>query len=819
MASFAPGSIIKTPGEHKPAGAGISLYPGPQTRTHYTLFDGDDEYRVLVEQASDGIHTYAPDGRLLDVNARLCQLLGYTREELLKLNVADLVLAEDLADHPIRFGELLAGETLLKERRLVRKDGTVFFAEISGRAIRENVILGIVRDVSARKLVEERLRQSEERLRNILEASHDGILVEDNERIVFVNRSYLDLFGFDGPHELIGRSVAGIVADDDVDRVLAYGRCRLVGSDAPSKYEFKGRKRDGTEFHVEASVSVSVSSGSTLVTSFIRDIGERKRFETRLAAQKEALEMVLRGAPLREILLYITQAVEAQSDGQAVASILLLDHEGRLRNAASPSLPGNYLDAIDGLKADVNVGTCCSAAASGKVVVTPDIESDPAWEGLAELPIALGLVAAWSTPIIARDGRVLGTFGTYFRERRGPTEMEKQTVEILAHTAALTIEQKESEEKLQSSRRELVLIADAIPILVSFVGSDQRYRFANRAYTEWFKVSRDQVVGQHMSKVLGTAAYEAVLPHVEKALAGEGCTFQGTVPYGTGSRFVSARYIPETDASTGEVVGFHAFVEDISERKAAEEVLRRSKTELENRVKERTNDLEKVTSERIKILRRLVGAQEDERQRIARDLHDQLGQQMTVLRLKLAAMQKASDVASKLHKDISEVRGLARSLDSEIGFLAWRSRPAVLDDLGLAAALDQYIAQWSAHVNFTSSFDGARFGDQRLDPESETAFYRITQEALNNVYKHAEASSVSVFLERKDSEAILIIEDDGRGFEPDRELDRNGSGMGLTGMRERMAMIGGTLEIESSEGDGTTIYAAVPFIPGTEVER
>lgn len=791
---------------------GVSRDISERKRAEDFLRESEHKYRMLIEQASDGIHTYDASGKFLDTNSKLCEMLGYTCEELMRLNVKDLIPPEDLADNPIRYEALLAGETLLKERRLRRKDGSLFYAEISGKLIQPNVIQGIVRDITERKNAEQKLKRSEERLRTILAASHDGILVEDGERIVYINKSYLELFGFEHPEELIGERVAEIVAPEDVDRVLNYGKRRLLGQEAPAKYEFKGRRKDGTSIDVEASVSTSESAGSTYITTFLRDISERKRLETLLEAQKVALEMVVQGAPLGTILSYLTEVVEKQSDGTAVASILLLDEDGCLRNGASPSLPDDYLQAIDGLKADIDVGTCASAAASGEVIVTADIAADPKWNGIAHLPLNLGLVAAWALPIVARDGHVLGTFGTYFRERREPTAFERQVVEILARTAALAIEQKEAEESLRSSENQLRLVTDAIPMLVSFVDSDHRYRFVNRAYSEWFARRREDVTGKHLSEVLGEAAYESVLPEIEKALSGEEVTFERVVPYRTGKRFARANYIPQFDAATGHVIGFHAFVQDVSAQREAEEALHRSKLELEARVKERTRALEKATADRVAILRQLVNAQEDERQRIARDLHDELGQKMMALRLKLAAIQKTCAPGKNTYEQIDEVRQFARQLDADIDFLAWRFRPAVLDDLGLVAALDQYIGQWSAHFGIASDFDAKRFGNRRLDPECETAFYRITQEALNNVYKHARATSVSIFLGRKKSGAVLIVEDDGVGFEPDEENSIGAAaGMGLKGMRERLALIGGTLEIESATGEGTTVYATVPF--------
>ena len=156
-------------------------------------------------------------------------------------------------------------------------------------------------------------------------------------------------------------------------------------------------------------------------------------------ARKRALAMVREGASRREILTRLAAAAEMVSGPGSAASILVLDKEGLLRNGASPNLPADYLDAIDRLKPDVNLGTCSAAAASGEVVITPDFHADKKWAELRHLPLALGFVGAWSQPIKSAEGRVLGTFGTYYRERREPTRQEREAVEVLASAAAIVI--------------------------------------------------------------------------------------------------------------------------------------------------------------------------------------------------------------------------------------------------------------------------------------------------------------------------------------------------------------------------------------------
>jgi GAF domain-containing protein len=159
-----------------------------------------------------------------------------------------------------------------------------------------------------------------------------------------------------------------------------------------------------------------------------------------LAAHARAQRMLEEGAPLREVLAQLTSAVEALGAGRTVASILVLDREGLLRNGASPNLPADYLDAIDRLKPDPRVGTCAAAAATGQIVDTPSFFDDQRWSELRHLPLSLGFLGAWSMPIKNGDARVLGTFGTYFREHRLATPGERETVAMLAALAASAIE-------------------------------------------------------------------------------------------------------------------------------------------------------------------------------------------------------------------------------------------------------------------------------------------------------------------------------------------------------------------------------------------
>jgi signal transduction histidine kinase len=260
----------------------------------------------------------------------------------------------------------------------------------------------------------------------------------------------------------------------------------------------------------------------------------------------------------------------------------------------------------------------------------------------------------------------------------------------------------------------------------------------------------------------------------------------------------------------GQLLGFAKIAQDLTRRRRAAADLREAHDHLEERVRTRTSDLEsdvrghQLSEERTRrLLLHVVTAQEDERRRIARDLHDQLGQQLTALRLALDGL--ADRDGGGFDDRLRFVRDTAQRLDGEVDFLARELRPASLDELGLAVALEQYVAEWSRHYGIEATCHAHPL---ELDSELEVALYRIAQEALNNVVKHAHASRVEVLIEARADDLVLIIEDDGVGFKPEEVAGR---GLGLLGISERASIVQGSVEIESSPGQGATLFVRVPL--------
>lgn len=251
----------------------------------------------------------------------------------------------------------------------------------------------------------------------------------------------------------------------------------------------------------------------------------------------------------------------------------------------------------------------------------------------------------------------------------------------------------------------------------------------------------------------------------------------------------------------------------VPQLKQEEQVLRKAKEDLEARVAERTAEL-RLAYERLQaVSQRLMRAQEDERTHLARELHDQISQALTVVKINLQTLQRmpeARAIAPRLGENIHSVEramGQVRDLSRDL-------RPLVLDDLGLGAALRSYMDRQAETAGFVADML-IHPPDLRAAPDVETACFRVVQEAVTNVMRHAQAKRVRVGLRQCGSELDLSICDDGIGFDPcviQRQVDQ-GERLGLLGIQERVMLLGGHVEIHSAPGQGTEIHARVPIEP------
>lgn len=927
-----------------------------QETTPEELQVSEIRYRRLFESARDGILILdAASRRITDVNPFMVELLGYMREEFLGKELWEIGLFKDRDDSQAAFRDLQeTGYIRYEDLPLQTKAGRLWHVEFISNVYQEAgryVVQCNIRDITERKRAEAALLDAQDRLSQAMDAAKMFSWEMNLKTQVFSFSQNLErTMGFTFPKNVIDDPIGNHLHPEDAEQAV---KKTLRAIETGEPYEDTMRMINPhtgqTVWMHSQGVIAKNAEGEERFVGIAQNITERRHIEILLDTQKKALEMVVSGSPLAEVLGYLAAIVESQSEGSSVASILLLDDGGRLHNGASPSLPGDYLRAIEGIEADARVGTCCAAAATSKTIISPDIAADPKWRDLKHLPLALGLPAAWSMPIVAADGHVLGTFGTYFREKRGPSKLERQTVEILASTAALAIERKRAEEALRGAHERITNIFESITDCFYALDADWRFTYVNPQAAEYFGLPREKMLGRVYTEVFPLTRGSEVLARLREAMSeqkplqfelispttgkwvdlhvfpadgGLGvyfrditerhrtedalresetrframfeqanvgivqASFDGTL-LKVNPGFCKIVGYPEDEVSgmairdlthphdyveeealtrrlmAGEITGYSiekrylhkeghlvwgqmtatlvsqssgdpfymlAIVEDISERKWAEEALVRLNERLEQRVAERTAELKELSdslqaeiverrraeSERASILRRLVMAQEEERRRIARDMHDQFGQQLTVLLLKLGMLKEDCGVQNGLREQVESLEEVAGQLDADVDFLVWQLRPTALDDLGLQDALTNFAQNWSMHFGIPVEVLARGLPYEFSTSEIDTTLYRIAQEALNNVAKHARAANVSVILERRADAVSLIVEDDGVGFESEGVSGVDAKGLGIVGMRERAALVGGTAEVESHPEEGTRVIVRIPLPPSAQ---
>jgi signal transduction histidine kinase len=250
-------------------------------------------------------------------------------------------------------------------------------------------------------------------------------------------------------------------------------------------------------------------------------------------------------------------------------------------------------------------------------------------------------------------------------------------------------------------------------------------------------------------------------------------------------------------------------------RRRQNDAMRRAQGELEERVRQRTADLDVVNRNLRELSARLMQLQDDERRKIARELHDSVGQMLAALSMNLSTVRNDVERLAKTAAALSDSEGLVREMSTEVRTISHLLHPPLLDEAGLSSALRWYVDGFTQRSRIKVDLDmPEEFG--RLPREMETAIFRVVQECLTNIHRHSESPVAKIYVRQKDRQVLVEIRDQGKGIPADKleEMASHGTpGVGIRGMRERLRQLGGTLEIDSS-GDGTIVVVRLPLEEG-----
>lgn len=648
------------------------------------------------------------------------------------------------------------------------------------------LLLRAARYAIERKHVATQQREGEERYYALAETAGDAIItIDEQSRMLYVNAAAARIFGY-ARAELLGQPLTMLMPPhlraqhlDGFARYRQSGERRLPWQ----SIEMSGRHRSGREVPLEISFGEFVWQGQRIFTGIARDITERK--------QNEA---ALRGNEHRFRALF-----EHSWDG-----VVLLNTAGVV-TFASPAI-----QRMLGYEVSEYVNT--------------DAFSYMHWEDKARVWQVLTHLLSQPSASTTVEYRYRHKDGSWrWIECTGTNLLAEPNVEAIVCNYRDITEHKQSEQALRASAEHFRALIEHSWDGVLLLTRTGEMIYASPSTHRIMGHVGDEMISQNAFALMHPEDLPQVAAQLQSLMTRPAATINAEFRYQhkDGSwRWLECTCTNLLDApSVGTLVINYR---DITERKLSEVALRQAHDELEQRVAERTAELqqrnqklaqlyEEVQTSRRQLQQlshRLVEAQENERRAVARELHDEVGQLLTGLKMNLEVTRRLPPAAAatnlaQAQSQLDELMGRVRNLSLDL-------RPAMLDDLGLLPALfwlfDRYTAQTKVQVKCKHVDIEGRYA-----PELETATYRIVQEALTNVARHSRADEVVVLLWTTPDRLWAQIEDQGAGFDAERVIAA-GHSSGLTGMRERALLLGGQLTIESTPGGGARITAELPLL-------
>ncbi|GAC1446804.1 MAG: hypothetical protein NVSMB56_08980 [Pyrinomonadaceae bacterium] len=700
--------------------------------------------------------------------------------------------------------------------------------------LRETPALDVIRN---KKILEE-LHEREASHRIVAEMASDAIVTIDaNSTILFANRATENIFGYNAA-ELNGARLT-MLMPERLRHLHEAGMRRYTGAGEKNVswhlIEAIGQHKNGEEFRVEISFGEYIEDGKYYFTGVIRDVSERQRIADALRESEERFRQLAENIrevfwlsnPVNHELIYISPGFE-EVWGRPVESLYSTPRSwldavhpndvARIRDAAKlKQARGDYNEEYRIIHPDGSVRWIRDRAfpiknSDGQVYRIAGIAADITARKLSERRLAMQYAVT----------RVLAEATTL-------AEATPQILQAVCENLEWKLSALWFVDNVADNICCVEIWHDPSVIADEFIAVTRQSRYQRDVGLPgrvWNSGSPEWIAD------IASAACQYKLPRAAIAdKEGLRCAFGFPIRLGQEILGMMEFYSHDLRHPDEDIIAMMSTVGSqigqFAARKRAEEELQQANAELELRVSKRTAELaaanrilqsemtmrKSAEDARVQLLHRLVGAHEEERRRIARELHDKMGQYLTALILGLNSLTDICQDQPQSRTRLQRLLQVTDELVREVHHLAWELRPVVLDNLGLRAALENYLTQWSERAAIEVDFHVNNLDKQHLPSEIETTIYRIIQEALTNILKHAQARHVSIIIECQPNHVQVIVEDDGTGFDTERFLYKaNTEGrLGVVGMQERAAMVKGTLDIESTPNAGTTVFVRIPL--------
>jgi PAS domain S-box-containing protein len=366
-------------------------------------------------------------------------------------------------------------------------------------------------------------------------------------------------------------------------------------------------------------------------------------------------------------------------------------------------------------------------------------------------------------------------------------------------------ERQQAEVALRDSQEQLHSVVQSTDEGIISLNGQGEVMFWNKGAENLFGISTDEMLGQTLERIMPERFRLGHQAGIKRASQAGGKTVEGEMFELMGLRRDGCEFPLELSLGywhKNEEIFFTGIVRDITARKEAEKFLWQRESELQQ------------SQEELRALgAQLISAQEDERRRLSRELHDDMNQRLAMVAIHIQSIQGSLSKSDPMQETLQHLNEEVSSLSDNVRHLAHQLHPSILDELGLVVALQSFIKDFSKWEHISVTFQPQEVPPM-LPQDISLCVYRVTQECLRNVAKHAQADRVSVEVMGSETGLQLIIKDNGKGFSPEA-VRRGTHGLGLIGMKERIRAVQGTFDVKASEGIGTTITACIPLSPTT----
>lgn len=757
------------------------------------LQESEELYRSTFDLAAVGIAHVSPDGRWLRVNDKLCKIVGYSQEELLKIRFQDITHPDDLPADLVETEKIITGalKTFSMEKRYIRKDGSPVWIHLTVSGARDEGgqlkhFISVIEDISARRHAEEALRESQAQLALALEFSRTAMFDWDViQRRGKWNEQLAAIYGFH-PHDeyITAEEWRRLFHPGDVER-LARENAEVLTEKNEFQFEFRTNPADGElKWILSHGRIVRDAAGKALSM-----IGTH----TDITAQKQS-----------EKATSLLAAIVDCSDDAIVSKNL----DGIITSWNKSA------ERLFGYTADEAIGQ------SVTMIIPPNRRGEET-EFLARLR-AGQRIDHFDTVRQRKDGSFLNVSLTI-----SPVRDSTGRVVGASKVARDISERKQFEQTLAERARLLDLSSDAIMVR----DAADRVTYWNKSASDLYGYSREEALGRVTHELLRTEFSEPLERIMEELRHNKRWAGELIHTRKDGSQIIVATHWALVEDSNGNQWRVLETNNDITQQKQTEKTLRESEQRfralsetLDAEVRARTRELEDRNADVLRYSKqirelswRLLRTQDQERRHIARELHDSAGQLLAALQMNLTPLEAEAHKLSS-PSVIQQSINLVEQLSKELRTVSYLLHPPLLDEAGLSSAIRWYVEGFAKRSTIDVQVEiPPDLG--RLPQDMEMTIFRIVQESLTNIHRHSESKNANIRLIRSPEEFRLEIQDSGKGI----PVSNNGGssaeggrvGVGIQGMRERIMQIGGHFEIRSN-GSGTIVSARLPMKTSTE---